>query len=235
MSEDAKAVIQHVKRIIDKFCVTNSAQNSVKFVLELDNVLYSISGNQSVRYGGGLHTKHKHIDYHRFFIDNIKDGESVLDIGCGIGAVADAIARSRGKSEVSGIDCKKRNIVKANQRYCRNNLSFNVGDALSLEYSNNFDVIVLSNVIEHIKDRMFLNKLVNSISPKKFLLRVPIFERDWRVPLKKELGLSYMLDETHVVELTQDKWFEEFEGAGLRVTKSKICWGELWAVAIRSL
>ena len=33
--------------------------------------------------GDGVHPKHKLTNYHNFFIENVNNGENVLDIGCG--------------------------------------------------------------------------------------------------------------------------------------------------------
>jgi len=223
-------IIDCIKNKIRQFCSTHEAQESMKFVLELDNMLYSILGNQSVRYGKGLHTKHKHINYHQFFVDNIEDGDSVLDLGCGIGVVANTIAQKRPQATVTGIDMKSKNINTANKFYKRNNLSFFVGDILKIKLETVYNVCILSNVLEHLQGRVeFLEKIRKTLTPEKVLLRVPIFERDWKVPLKRELGVSYMLDPTHVVEYTQDEWIAEIKQAGFKINKFKICWGELRA------
>jgi len=228
-----KETIKNVLGVVNKFCLTHSDYDSIRFLLELDNKLYSILGNQSVRYGKGLHTKHKHINYHQFFVDNINDGDSVLDLGCGIGAVANTVAIAKPKSNIFGIDLKAKNIDKASFRYKRSNLKFFVGDILKIKEFTNYDVIILSNVIEHLDNRVeFLKKIIKLTNTKKILLRVPIFERDWKVPLKKELGITYMLDSTHVVEPTQEVWLKEIKLSGLKLDKFKICWGELWAVLL---
>jgi len=59
---------------------------------------------------------------------------------------------------------------------------------------------------------------------------VPLFERDWRVPLKKELGIDYRLDSTHCIEYTQEEYFEELHQAGLKTTNTEFRWGEIWSV-----
>jgi len=61
------------------------------------------------------------------------------------------------------------------------------------------------------------------------LIRVPLFERDWRVPLKRELGVEWRLDSTHMTEYTLESFAEEIAGAGLSIIHQEVRWGEIWA------
>jgi hypothetical protein len=60
---------------------------------------------------------------------------------------------------------------------------------------------------------------------------VPLSTRDWRVPLRKELGLFHFSDPTHYTEYTQESFEDEIRQAGLQVTDLRINWGEIWAEA----
>ena len=81
----------------------------------------------AIRYEGGIHPKHRVMGYHRFFVERIKAGEKVLDIGCGNGSVAFSLAEV--EAIVTGIDINESLIQSARHRYERANLSFIVGDA----------------------------------------------------------------------------------------------------------
>ena len=59
-------------------------------------------------FGNGIHPKHRLTDYHDFFVENIEDKETVIDVGCGYGAVARTIAKNCPKSQILGIDINKR-------------------------------------------------------------------------------------------------------------------------------
>jgi hypothetical protein len=59
-----------------------------------------------------------------------------------------------------------------------------------------------------------------------------MFERDWQVPLKKELGIPYTLDPTHQIEYTEDEFKEEIYNAGFKIKELCINWGEFWAVLL---
>lgn len=134
-----------------------------------------------------------------------------------------------------GIDISETNIAKAQTMFSRSNIRYVSGDALTDLPDEKFDVIVLSNVLEHIKERIDLLKtLQNRYRPRKILIRVPVFERDWRVPLKKELGIDYRLDDTHYIEYLQEEFFEEMKQAGLIIKHNVVKWGEVWAEAVPS-
>jgi hypothetical protein len=87
-------------------------------------------------------------------------------------------------------------------------------------------------VLEHLQNReALLARLQATIVPRCILIRVPLYERDWRVPLKQELGVEWRLDPTHETEYTVDSFQRELNGAGLSVSDMQVRWGEIWAVA----
>jgi len=179
-----------------------------------------------------VHTKHRHTRYHDFFIHRIGSGEKVLDVGCGIGALAYDIAQQTG-AVVVGIDLNERNLDQARTRFSHPNVSYVHGDVLDADLAQHFDSLVLSNLLEHLEHRVdFLRELVKKTAPRQVLLRVPSFERDWRVPLKQELGMDYRLDSTHFTEYTLEGFGHEIEAAGLAVAHQECRWGEIWAQAV---
>jgi hypothetical protein len=90
--------------------------------------------------------------------------------------------------------------------------------------------VILSNVLEHLDDRVdFLRDITVRTGARHVLIRVPLFERDWRVPLKRELGIEHRLDPTHRIEYTLEEFEDEIAKAGLAVTERQVRWGEIWA------
>ena len=83
----------------------------VKTTLKLHNLFYRLSACFAIKLEGGLHPKHRLMDYHKFFINNINKGERVLDIGCGNGSLSYDLAKKA--EEVVGIDIEKKNIKTA--------------------------------------------------------------------------------------------------------------------------
>ena len=94
-----------------------------------------------------------------------------------------------------------------------------------------FDVVIMSNVLEHMKNRKnILSFIKEKIQPKKLLIRVPLYERDWMVPFMDELNIDYFLDDDHEIEHKILEFTEEMEIAGFNVNKIHTIWGEIWAV-----
>lgn len=211
---------------------TMSSKEAARFLMLLDSKLYPLQGNASVRYGNGIHTKHRHMKYHDFFVNRISKNDKVLDLGCGIGVVSYSVAQRSGAT-VLGIDLDRSNIEKARVDFNHDNIIYIVGNALKDLPKQKFDVVILSNVLEHIEKRGdFLKQLCLTVSPQRLLIRVPLFERDWRVPFKKELGIDYRLDPTHLTEYTHESFLGEMEEAGLKITHLESRWGEIWAEVI---
>ena len=207
-------------------------KKTLQFLFELENRLYLLEGNASVDYDNGIHTKHRHTNYHLFFIKNLKPGERVLDIGCGNGFMSYDMTTQVPGVRVVGIELNEENIKSARTHYQHPNLSFINGDAVEEFPIETFDVVTLSNVLEHIEQRIeFLRKIIQQVKPDRLIIRVPLFERDWRVPLKREIGVDYRLDSTHYIEYTQEEFFGELHQAGLKVAHVEFRWGEIWSVA----
>lgn len=204
-------------------------EESLHFLFNLDNDLYPHQSDMATLYNGGVHPKHRLTRYHDFFVDRIKVGERVLDVGSSSGAVAYDIAE-RSEAEVVGIDIDVESIERGREQFAHPRLQLLAGDVYTWKPDGEFDVIVLSNVLEHLKDRARLLKRLQKLSSaKRFLIRVPVFQRDWRVALKRELGMEWRLDNTHETEYTVESFQEEMDAADLKIIHLEVRWGEIWS------
>jgi hypothetical protein len=89
---------------------------------------------------------------------------------------------------------------------------------------------VLSNVLEHIDDRVtFLKDLFLTTRAKRFLIRVPMFERDWQMALRRELEVDFRSDPDHRIEHTIQEFRDELIDSGLACCEMQTIWGEIWA------
>lgn len=220
--------VQFVFELLARRSRRMPAAQALKFLFSLDALLYPVQGQMAVAYGGGLHTKHRHMKYHDFFVNRINSADRVIDIGCGIGAVANDVASVA--FHVVGVDFSVENIKAAREHFQKPNLEFRIGDALETLPDEKFSVVILSNVLEHLPGRpAFLRRVQETLQPQRMLIRVPLFERDWRVPLKQELGVEWRLDPTHATEYTLESFSEEIQAANLKISHQEVRWGEIWA------
>jgi SAM-dependent methyltransferase len=196
----------------------------------LQDGLEHVVNERAMIHGKGEHPKHKLTHYHDFFIERIADGERVLDVGCGYGAVARSIANARPNAQVIGADYDKGRLGQARASNNPANLCFVETDATKSVPPGPWDVVVLSNVLEHIADRVgFLSALIANTRAKRFLIRVPHFERDWKMPMRRAVGANYYSDPDHKIEPTQAEFREETGRAGLAIEELITPWGEIWA------
>lgn len=180
--------------------------------------------------GDGVHPKHRLTRYHDFFVERTSDTDKVLDVGCGYGAVARSIAKAHPGARVVGVDYDKGRLAQARASDNPPNLSFVESDATKSVPDGPWTVVVLSNVLEHIVDRPgFLAALTVTTGAQRFLIRVPLFERDWKMPMRKELGVYYYSDDDHKIEHTRAEFRADVEAAGLQVNELLTLWGEIWS------
>ncbi|KAK9101450.1 hypothetical protein Scep_024880 [Stephania cephalantha] len=125
----------------------------------------------------------------------IRDGDRVLDLGCGFGALATYIARKYPNCQVTGVtnsefqkefieeQCKKDNLV---------NVEVILADVTTHEMDKEFDRVMAIGVIEHMKNYKLLLKKISKWMKQDGLLFVdhichkafayhfePIGEEDW--------------------------------------------------------
>ena len=206
----------------------NPAQG-LRRLLALQDRLDWVINERAMAYGGGVHPKHRLMRYHDFFVERILTGSRVLDIGCGYGAVASSIATRVSGSTVVGVELDRTRLAQARAGEVPANLSFIEADARHDLPAGSWEVVVLSNILEHIEDRVgFLRDILQQAQPEKVLIRVPLFERDWKLPLRKELGVNYFSDTTHFIEHRYDELCNELNAAGLLLTEVITLWGEIW-------
>lgn len=206
-------------------------EEGLRRLLRLEDVLKARIDALAIDLDGGVHAKHRLTGYHEFFVEHVGAGQRVLDVGCGKGELAHDVAERTGAS-VTGLDVDSGKLAFARERFRRAGLEFVEGDALVWEPDGRYDIVILSNVLEHIAPRVeLLRRLREKTGAHRFLIRVPSVERDWEVPLRRELGLAHFGDPTHETEYTVASLHAELAEAGLEPSELVQRWGELWAVA----
>ena len=213
----------------------SNTSNGLKRLFELKSNLEWVINERSIAYDKGIHPKHRLTRYHDFFIDRINDGEVVLDVGCGQAIVAASIAAARKNSFVFGIDIDEDNIKKGknliNKKKLKN-VKLIFGDIYE-QRELKADKVIISNVLEHINNRIeFIEYLKLITKAKYFLIRVPLFERNWQIPLMRELGIDYFSDIDHKIEHTIVEFKKEMSDSKLIIKEMETLWGEIWVSCI---
>ncbi len=210
----------------------HNSKSGLKRVFKIKDKLEWIINERAINYGNGIHPKHRVTTYHQFFAERINNGETVLDVGCGNGTVALDIASQKPKSKIIGVDINSNNIETANnlkKQFSVKNITFIFGD-INSQKNLKCDVVILSNILEHISSRSeFIKNIIKISSAKKILIRVPLFERDWQIPLRKEIGIYYFSDEDHKIEHTLSEFKYEINLINLKIKEIYTLWGEIWA------
>ncbi|MDX2132021.1 MAG: methyltransferase domain-containing protein [Planctomycetota bacterium] len=235
LEADAPGAVEAFFRSLHGYAKRLSPEQRARVLFGLDARLYEWLGESAIESDGGLHPKHRLTRYHEFFVQRVRAGERVIDLGCGVGALACAIAQQAG-AHVTGLDLSEANVRACRERAARAGVSerssFDIGDITTTRVPGSFDVVVLSNVLEHLTQRAARLAVWRAwYGAERFLVRVPAFDRDWRVPFRKELGLEWRLDPTHETEYTRDQLRSELREAGLEVRECVAIWGEYWVEA----
>jgi SAM-dependent methyltransferase len=227
-------LIQIIKKIIGIRLIANKL---IVISLKFHNFLYQFSSILAIELNNGVHPKHRIIRYKEWFLSEIFKDDVVLDIGCNTGTLANVVSDKA--LFVYGIDINSEHIEQAKKKFNKNNnVEFICADATTIDYLNyittTVDVILLSNVLEHIEDRIdFLNKILNQVNwsgEPRLLIRVPMIDRDWLTIYKKELNIEYRLDRTHYTEYSYSSLKNELNNACIYISHYKIQWGEIYAV-----
>jgi SAM-dependent methyltransferase len=204
----------------------------MRLVCAIDTINYKIFSTLAIVMNDGVHPKYDIIKYNDFYISQVGKEENVMDVGSGTGTTAFAVAPYVKK--IVGVEIDEPKMLKSRERYQHPNLKFVCGDVtkdfdLMHEEMPNVDKIMLSNVLEHIEDRVTFLKHLSKVSDT-IILRVPMISRDWNSVYKKQLGFEYRLDPTHFIEFTLESLTEEVTLAGWHIESHSVQFGEFWGV-----
>ena len=208
----------------------------IKSILRLHNQCYILAGRYASILNDGIHPKHQILKYKEWFLDNINHDWTVLDIGCNTGMLPFLLSQKT--AFVYGIEINKDYIETAKKQHAKKNIEYICNDATKYDYSKcrSIDCITLSNTLEHIDKRIdFLKQIISKINwadnnNRYFLFRVPVFDREWIVAYKKQVGVEYRLDQSHYIEYTLESFVEELRLAGIEILETQIRFGEIYAV-----
>ncbi len=91
----------------------------------------------------------------------VRDTDSILDIGCGTGILTIELARQASKGFVVGIDSSKEMLVKAMEKSASfKNVSLLPISAQSMDFAERFDLAFSNSVLQWIKEQQEVMKIV---------------------------------------------------------------------------
>jgi SAM-dependent methyltransferase len=227
----APAVERIFQSWVNVLATRSGPADALRALFALEEHVQREIDHAAIRLDEGVHAKHRLTAYHDFFVDRVGPGDRVLDVGSGKGELAYDLAVRSG-ADVVGMDVKPAKVAFARERFSDARIRFVQADALEGLPAGPFDVVVLSNVIEHLEERgELLRRIAVELRPRRVLIRVPAENRHWHVPLREELGLPWFSDPSHVVEYDEARLRDELSAAGFEAIEVQSCWGELWAEA----
>ncbi len=101
------------------------------------------------------------------FMDGIKEGDRVLDVGCGTGSLTFTIANTTKASRIVGIDPSVGYVEYTRAQNSHPHVAFEIGDAQKLPYENgSFDCCVSSLMIQFVADAHTATREMRRVTKK---------------------------------------------------------------------
>jgi SAM-dependent methyltransferase len=147
--------------------------------------------------------------------------QRVLDVGCGVGTSAIAIARRFGAT-VTAVDISPIMLARASSNVRRSGLAGQVtvthGDILALDFPDNtFDRVVAEAVTMFVDRPYAVRELIRICKPGGRVLATEFFWRQPPTPEAREIFLGQVCPGMQVDTL--EEWVRLYEGAGLSNTQ----------------
>ncbi len=148
---------------------------------------------------------------------DLKDAKRILDVGCGDGKITAEIAARSPRGSVVGVDPSRDMICFARSHFgpaTRPNLRFEVADARSLPFKQEFDLVVSFNALHWIPEQDAALASIHSalIAGGKAQLRL--------VVAGTRKSLEYVVEETRRTS-KWDAYFQRFHDPYLRLTSDE--------------
>ena len=115
----------------------------------------------------------KFIDAFNLLNKDLSVSKKVLDIGCGEGVISNLLYDKFNNIKITAVDYFEEAIKKAKENNPRN-IFFDTGDITALKYTDNsFDIVVSTEVLEHIPNPDIALKELYRVANKHIILSVP--------------------------------------------------------------
>jgi methionine biosynthesis protein MetW len=167
--------------------------------------------------------KRNRLSSHMQILDSIKPGSRVLDLGCGQSLLAEEYA-GKGVTLVGVDEIPAEQVSSAIHQYFRTDLE----QPLELPFGRDFDYVILSDVIEHIRNRDAMMHLLRrhlKLGGRLIISTGNIAIWFYRLSLllgRFEYGPRGILDQTHVHLFTLDSFRRFVEKSGYRIIETAV-------------
>lgn len=167
----------------------------------------------------GKHPKHWLWRAHKqFFLDRLRPGERVLDLGCGASAYLLWMAEMG--CLVTAWDLNPERVRQARELMPHPNLTFEVRDVTGCVAGSGerFGTAICSHVIEHLDDPVPVLRALRAHADRLFVA-VPPDDNRWQKVMCRDLGLAWKDDEDHRREYTPQLLRAQLNAAGWEVVE----------------
>lgn len=192
-------------------------ERSLRIFLETSRIAWRIAYELAIDvYGEDFEADSRSIE-EDFLCSHIPTDGAVLDIGCGTGNWS--LKAAKYAKRVVGIDYDKSKILRAQERAKGiSNIQFINGDVMEILKDDQFDLAILSHVLEHIDEPETILRNLKAIS-KRLMIEVPDFESDPLNIVRVAQGISFYNDGDHVREYTVDILLNQLAESGWRASE----------------
>ena len=153
----------------------------------------------------------------------INTNSRILDMGCANGGFL-YVLKSHGYHNIVGLDLSEKCVsnVKDLGIDCYNGGCFSIPDNFSKKFNNNFDLIILSHVIEHIYDvNLAMNTLGKLLNEKGMLyIEVPDASKYYDFYLELNLNPLHFFDLEHINHFNKETLTNLGKKFGFKVINS---------------
>ncbi len=152
-------------------------------------------------------------NFYKELISNIKDLriESALDVGCGEGFTLNKLSENKIGKKLEGVDFLKTAIDTGKRVHPH--LKLKVGNIYHLPYKDNsFDLVICTEVLEHLEDPKKALSELTRVSKKYLLLSVPNEPFFRLANFLRGKNLSRLGNDIEHIHHWSSKSFQEFVG-----------------------
>lgn len=149
---------------------------------------------------------------------------NILEAGCGEGEVTNFVSnfyRKRNqKLKIDAFDVSNKIIEEASKKYSSDSITFRVGDIYNINYEKKYDLVICSEVLEHLEEPDKALKELCEATTKYIMVSVPR-EPLWRILNMCRGKYIHELGNTpgHIQHWSKKKFLTYLKNNGLKIVR----------------